>query len=205
MKLTKLTVLAATAAFVLNASAKLPSGFESVKIKATILTENGAKVVKTKITNDDILALIDTEYGTSFSKANGGKGYQLVAYGLYEEEFAVLDKNGNVALSDASSDTNEFYSLYIYPYNDDNWVESYKGEKYNYTIPDVSLTYNSSDDEDFFYVDGLMTDKVDWNTYNENYSMKNGQGSISFNDEDVFGPITGSVSGSGKDVYPFDY
>ena len=49
MKPTKLIILAATAAFVLNASAKLPLYYESVVFKATVLTESGAKV----ITNED--------------------------------------------------------------------------------------------------------------------------------------------------------
>ena len=52
-----------------------------------------------------------------------------------------------------------------------------------------------------------MTDKVNWDSYNESYSLKNGQGSIYFDDEGIYGTIMGaSVSGSGKDVdYPFDY
>jgi hypothetical protein len=205
MKLTKLTILAAIAAFALNASAKLPSGLESVAIKATVFTENGAKVVKMKVTTDDILSLIDNEYGTSYAKQNGGKGYQLASWGLYEEEFAVVDKDGNVVLSDASYDGDNYY-LYINPSVDSNWVDSYKGEKYNYTIPDVELLYRSNDEYDTFYVYGLMTDKVNWDTYDENYSMKNAQGSIYFEDEGIYGPMTASVSGSGKDVeYPFDY
>jgi hypothetical protein len=205
MKLTKLTILAATAAFVMNASAKLPSGLESVVIKATVVTESGAKVVKTKITTDDILSLIDNEYDTSYSKQNGGKGYQLVSYGLYEEEFAVADKDGNIVLENATSDGND-YELSLDPYYDDNWVRSYKGQNSSYIIPEAELYYNSADDNDSLYVDGLMTDKVNWDSYNESYSMKNGQGSISFEDEDTYGPImSGTVSGSGKDVYVFDY
>ncbi|MGA2789135.1 MAG: hypothetical protein ABSF60_16575 [Verrucomicrobiota bacterium] len=206
MRPTKLIILAASAAFVLNASAKLPSGYESVVIKATVVTESGAKVVKSKITTDDILTLIDTEYDTSYAKKDGGKGYQLVSYGLYEEEFAVADKDGNIVLTNASSDGDD-YRLYLDAYNDDNWVESYKGANYNYTIPDAELYYNSADDNDSFYVDGLMTDKVNWDSYNESYSLKSGQGSIYFDDEGIYGPImSASVSGSGKDVdYPFDY
>ena len=107
MKPTKLIILAATAAFVLNASAKLPSGYESVVFKATVLTESGAKVVKMKITTDDILTLIDNEYGTSYAIKDGGKGYQLVSYGVGydyggDDIFAVMDKNGTVVLANAS-------------------------------------------------------------------------------------------------------
>ncbi|MGD0206910.1 MAG: hypothetical protein ABSC89_04810 [Verrucomicrobiota bacterium] len=206
MKLTKLTVLAATAAFVLNASAKLPSGTESVVFKATVLTESGAKVVQTKITTDDILSLIDNEYGTSYAKQDGGKGYQLVSYGVYEEEFAVADKNGTIVLANASSNGDD-YELYLYPYEDDNYVYSYKGENYNYTVPDVEVYYRSANEDDSFYVYGLMTDKVNWTSYNETYSVKNGQGSISFEDESIYGPIMNAgVSGSGKAVeYPFGY
>ena len=214
MKLTKLTILAATAAFVLNASAKLPSGYESVVFKATVLTEHGAKVVQTKITTDDILTLIDNEYGTSYAKKDGGKGYQLVSYGVgYDygidgaDIFAVMDKNGNVVLGNASFNvvTPDDYYLYLDPYDDNNWVESYKGENYNYTVPQVEVYYNSASDEDSFYITGLMTDKVNWSSYNENYSLKNGQGSIVFNVEGIDGTIMGAtVSGSGKDVDPFD-
>lgn len=213
MKLTKLTILAATAAFVLNASAKLPSGYESVVFKATVLTEKGAKVVTTKITTDDILTLIDNEYGTSYAKKDGGKGYQLVSHGVgyaYSGEddiFAVMDKNGTVVLANASFNivTPDAYYLYLYPYDDSNWVESYKGENYNYTVPQVEVFYNSSDDNDSFYIYGLMTDKVNWSSYDENYSLKNGQGSIDFSNEGIFGPIMNAgVSGSGKDVDPFD-
>ncbi|MGA3141520.1 MAG: hypothetical protein ABSF10_00545 [Verrucomicrobiota bacterium] len=211
MKLTKLTVLAATAAFVLNASAKLPLYCESVVFKATVLTENGAKVVQTKITTDDILGLIDNEYGRSYAKKDGGKGYQLVSEGVGRDYssgydiFSVADKDGNIVLANASFNGDAYY-LYLYPY-DGNWVESYKGANYNYTAPQVEVYYNSSDDNDSFYVTGLMTDKVNWDSYNESYSLKNGQGSIEFDDEDIYGPIMGaSVSGSGKDVdYPFNW
>ncbi|MGA2787838.1 MAG: hypothetical protein ABSF60_09955 [Verrucomicrobiota bacterium] len=103
MKPTKLIILAASAAFVLNASAKLPSGYESVVLKATVVTESNAKLVKTKITSDDMLSLIDNEFGTSYAKQDGGKGYQLVSYGLSDEEFAVIDKNGNIVLENAST------------------------------------------------------------------------------------------------------
>ncbi len=206
MKLTKLIILAATAAFVLNASAKLPSGYESVVFNATVLTESGAKVVQTKITTDDILTLIDNEYGTSYAKKDGGKGYQLVSYGVGDEELAVLDKNGTVVLTNASHNGDDYY-LYVDPYeSDDNWVESYKGENYNYTVPEVEVEYNSSDDSDSFFVTGLMTAKVNRDSYNESYSVKNGQGTIYFDDEEIYGTImNASVSGSGKDVYVFDY
>ena len=124
MKLTKLIILAATAAFVMNASAKLPSGYESVIFNATVLTEIGAKVVKTKITTDDILVLIDNEYDTSYAKQDGGKGYQLVSYGVgYDYDgydiFAVMDKNGTVVLANASfKEGDDNYELYLSPYND---------------------------------------------------------------------------------------
>jgi hypothetical protein len=128
-----------------------------------------------------------------------------VSYGLYEEEFAVADKDGNIVLENATSDGND-YELSLDPYYDDNWVRSYKGQNSSYIIPEAELYYNSADDNDSLYVDGLMTDKVNWDSYNESYSMKNGQGSISFEDEDTYGPImSGTVSGSGKDVYVFDY
>ena len=65
----------------------------------------------------------------------------------------------------------------------------------------------SANEDDTFYVTGLMTDKVNWNSWNESYSLKNGQGSIDFDDEGIYGTIiSASVSGSGKDVdYPFDW
>jgi hypothetical protein len=212
MKLTKLTILAATAAFVLNASAKLPSGYESVVIKATVMTENGAKVVTTKITTDDILTLIDQEFGTSYSKQHGGKGFQLVSQGVgyaFDGEydiFSVMNQNGVVVLANASF-SGAYYELYLYPYNDSNWVESYKGDKYTYTVPSVELYYRSGDDNDTFNVYGTMTDNVVWGTiYSENYSVKNGQGSMYFIDvTTIRGPVTGaSISGSGTDVYPFN-
>jgi len=210
MKLTKLTVLAAVGALALSASAKLPSGFESVNVKATVLLDNGAKTVKMKITTDDILSLIDNEFGTSYSKENGGKGYQLVSYGvgygyIGYDIFAVLDKDGNVVLSNASFSGDEDYYLYLYPYQDRNWVSSGTDPKITYTIPQVGVYYNSGDDEDSFYIYGLMTDKVNWDTDTENYSLKNGQGSLTFFDEEIFGPIMdASVSGKGTDVYPFN-
>jgi len=214
MKSTKLTLLAVVGTFglfSLSASAKLASGYESVNFKATVVTENGAKIVKTKITTDDILSLIDNEYGTSYAKQNGGKGYQLVSYGVgygYDSDydiFGVVDKNGSNVLSNASFNEDD-YELYIYPYEDRTWVRSYVGENYTYIVPTVEVYYYSADDEDSFYVYGLMTDKVNWDSYNESYSLKNGQGSIYFDDEGIYGPIMGaSVSGSGKDVYGFDY
>jgi hypothetical protein len=212
MKPTKLIILAAAAAFVLNASAKLPSGYESVVFNATVLTESGAKVVQMKITTDDILTLIDNEYGTHYAVKDGGKGYQLVSYGVGDDFdsgddiFAVLDKNGTVVLADASFDGLSDYYLYLYPYDGSEWVDSHTGENYNYTVPQVEVYYNSSDDEDSFFVTGLMTDKVNWTSDSENYSVKNGQGSIDFNDEGIYGVImNATVSGSGTDVYPFDY
>ena len=57
-----------------------------------------------------------------------------------------------------------------------------------------------------FDVYGLMTDKVNYDTDDENYSLKNGSGSMYFNDEEIYGPVMGAtVSGSGTDVDPFDY
>ena len=213
MKSTKLIILAATAAFVLNASAKLPSGYESVVLKATLMGESGNKIVKAKITTDDILSLIDNEYGTSYSKKDGGKGYQLVSYGVgYDYDgydiFAVMDKTGSIVLENASfhgsSETND-YELYLYPYEDGNYIYTYKGEKYTWYVPNVEVYYNSSDDNDSFDVYGTMTDKVDYTTDSENYSIKNGSGSFDFGDEDVYGPVTGvGVSGSGTDVDPYD-
>lgn len=210
-KLTLLAVAGTFGLFSLSASAKLASGLESVNLKATVLTENGAKVVKTKITTDDILSLIDNEYGTSYAKQDGGTGYQLVSYGVgYDygagyDIFAVADKTGAVVLENASFDLSADYALYLQPYNDETWVRSYNGTKDIYTVPSVEVFYRSADDFDSFNVSGLMTDKVDWSTYDENYSVKNGQGSIYFEDEGIYGPIMGaSVSGSGIDVDPFD-
>jgi len=206
MKPTKLIILAASAAFVLNASAKLPSGYESVVLKATVVTESNAKLVKTKITSDDMLSLIDNEFGTSYAKQDGGKGYQLVSYGLSDEEFAVIDKNGNIVLENASYNADDVdYYLYLDPYETDRWVDSYNGENYYFIIPGAEVRYESANDEDYFNVTGLITDKLNYDTDNENYSLKNGQGYIYFNDEEIYGTImNASVSGSGKDVDPFD-
>jgi hypothetical protein len=201
-KLTLVGAVAVLGLFGLNASAKLPSGYESVKVTGTILMQDGAKVKKVKVTTDDMLNLIDSEYDTSYSKADGGKGYQLVSYGVGDEEFAVLDKNGDVVLSDATGNEDNYY-FYIYPYANENWAIVENGEKDTWTVPGVELLFRSDDEEDTFTIQGLMTDKVNYGPDDENYDIKF-QGSVRLNDEDISGPISGSISGSGKDVDVLD-
>lgn len=211
MKLIKFATMAAAATvglIGLNTKAAVPSGYEPVNVKATLLAQDGDKVQKLKITTDDVLALIDSEYDTAYANQDGGSGFKLVTFGVDEEPLAVSDKDGNVVLSNASSDADNYF-LTLNPFYDDEWVNTISGsdsEKYNFTIAGVELTYRSNSEADSFFFEGLATDKVNYDTDSENFHLKNGEGYFDFGSQEISGVISGaSVSASGKDIDdPFD-
>src|SRR5580692_415514 len=99
-----LAVTAVVCLFGMKASASLPNGYESVIFKATLTLQasgSPAKTTKVSLSNKDLLALIAEE----FTSATIPSGAQLVLHGLEDETFnAVLDKNNNIVIANASSD-----------------------------------------------------------------------------------------------------
>jgi hypothetical protein len=98
----------------LSLQASMPNGYGPVSIKMTGLAQNDpviktngstvtAKVTlaKIKITNKDILGLIEDEFGAL------PDGAQLTT-AIMSSHFTVLDKDGNVLISNASSHTNSY-------------------------------------------------------------------------------------------------
>jgi hypothetical protein len=98
----------------MSAQASIPNGYGPVAVKMTALTQNDtvvttngstitAKVTTTKlkITTKDILALIGDEFGTL------PDGARLVSV-VMGPTFAVLDKDGNVLISNAGSHSGSY-------------------------------------------------------------------------------------------------
>ena len=196
----------------MSASA-LPSGYESVNVHGTLNIQNysstkGYFITKISVSNKDILGLVGDEFGTLAS------GDQLVSYGLYygnyTDIFAVLDKNNNVVHSDVSTDTGS-YELNMWFSEGSNWIYNHvpgTSDSENYQSSDGELYFSDYTGDNTFTMIGQGKDSVNWDNYNESYSINNMSGWFNMPMIDTgynYGLITGSISGSGKDVYPFDY
>jgi hypothetical protein len=208
----KISLFCATAALVslaLSASA-LPTGYESVNFHATVKVQDGAKIEKVSLDDKDLLNnFIGTEFATSIP--NGAK---LVSYGLGSEEFAVLNKDNDIFLEDASTNPSaaDHYSFYIYS----GWRETvyeetstnvYKGETANAELyymdgsGDYYLEATGSGSATVHYING------DFDYGNESYSGS-GEGYCFLPSGDLKGYgnrgiLKDSISGSGKEVEPF--
>jgi hypothetical protein len=190
-----------------------PAGYCSANIKATVLSQNDSVVTtngttitakitteKVKITNKDILGLIADEFGSL------PDGAQLVTYG-YGSDFVVLDKDGNVLISDASSSVTS-YRLYV---DSDNYVVAGKASSsptqmtqgIKETVCSV-LRYNNWNGSSWFMIAGVANVNVSMKltistaTLKESYKFT-GFGEGYMDGYDIVIP-SAKFSGSGKDL-----
>ena len=209
----KTLILSAVAATVglcaMNASA-LPNGWESANVQATLNFQNyssskGDFITKVSVSNKDVLFLINNEFGTV-----PNSGAQLVSYGLDDEEFAVLDKNNNTVIPDASynSGASDDYNLYFNPDYSGYYTKAYvpnKGDTWNYQCGQGALIYEDATDSNYFTLSGYTKWTDNFNTDNESYSMSNATGYFylpiaNASSYDSYGVISGGISGSGNNV-----
>jgi hypothetical protein len=183
-------------------ASSLPDGYSSVKIKLTAVMQAASttssssvkfNTTKVKVTNKEMLNLIATEWGVSF-----GDGTQLVLNNFWSGTFSVLNKDGLVLISNASSNESD-WSLYT-------WVEHYV---YTGKSTDTSISYKYdaigglwwNDGEDYNYLEvfgeaSIKDSGKESSGSKENFKLSgasNGQwgGSSAV--------VSGKVSGNGKD------
>ena len=203
-KLIPLAAAAVVCLFGMKASA-LPNGYEAVNFQAKLtlqMSQIPAKIKTVSMGNKDILNLIRGEF-ISTPIPNGAV---LVSRGLDGGGLAVLSSD-NVLLSDVTTNpaAADQYELNLSAYNDQHTM-SEKGNKnvYDYTSDQCTFTYTSADGSHYVSLEGTMTIEDNFQFYSETFKLANGSGSFNLplDGEDV-GTLTGSVSGSGKDVECF--
>jgi hypothetical protein len=203
----KLMPLAAAAVMGLlgmKASA-LPNGYESATFHATLILQNSEtpwEIKKISMSNKDLLNLIRTEFISTPIPSNA----QLVSRGLDGEQFEILVGN-TVLLSNVSTNTNsgDNYKLQFNAYAD-RWTESEVSNKnmFDYTSDLCILSYMSGDGSQSFTLEGTTTINDNLEFDNETFKMSNASGSFNLLiGGEGFGTMTGSFSGSGKDVECF--
>jgi hypothetical protein len=210
-KLTLFTAVTALGLLGLNAS--LPPGYTSVHINMVLLEQGGTNethhstkfhIHHEQIGDDDILGLIDDEFGTTYSVINGD---QLAISNFWDGTFSVLDKDGNVVLANASFNTNgDHYHLYFYATNTIYAATEATNHGSIFSVTDGSLRYRSGDGTNTFHLLGFTTvndSYFDHDTNStESYQLSGGIGSLSFPEEPLAGILTGSAGGFGKDNAP---
>jgi hypothetical protein len=192
-----------------------PPGLTSVQINLFVLgqggtntTSNGVTTVhfkQSRIDNDEILGLINNEFGTSFSKTNGD---HLAVSNFWDGKFIVLGRTNNILLANASSNTNgDHYQL---GFSSANTVLSATGTTNcvtKFSVADGFLIYESGNGSNAFTLEGFTTvnDTYFHGLSNsiESFQLSGGIGSISSSDTNgVSGVLTGNASGSGKNNAP---
>jgi hypothetical protein len=193
----------------------LPPGLTSVHVDMVVLGQgattetNGVTkfhLNSVNIHDDDILGLINNEYGTAFSVTNGD---HLAVSNFWDGKFLVVDDKGNVLLGNASSNTNgDKYHLYFYSTNAVYAGKEATNYETKYSVADGFFIYNSGNGTNGFHLKAYTT--VDDSYYNSNsaesYQLCSGIGHLSFPDNGTNGALSGvlvgSVSGDGKDDAP---
>ncbi len=175
----------------------------NIKVTGTFQTNNTTSgsttkynVIKVKITTKEMLKYVATEFDTTFPS-----GSKLVIDAFWGGDFSVLDKNGNVLLANASSNSevDDNYSLYT---DYDNYV--YTGKD-----TDSSTTYKYSTIGYLYFENG--NDSLDFEIYglakvNDSYPSGGGYNQsfkLTGADDAYFGSngvASGSMNGSGKDL-----
>jgi hypothetical protein len=202
-------LVAVAVAGLLGVSARASiSGYESVKIKGTILVQTNSttsgsttkyNVTKVKVVNKDVLKLIEAEFGTNYPSA-GTNGAQLVIDYFFNGAFYVLDKNGNEILSASHNGfVSDDYELYL---DYDNYVytgsDTSSKETYNY-VTTGEFFYRDATDANSFDVYGPTTVKETYATHDsESFKMNALVGDGTFGENDAV--VMGTVSGSGKNL-----
>jgi hypothetical protein len=203
----KLLVAVAVAGFLGMSARASISGYDLVNIKSVVLmqtneTTSGSttkyNVTKVKVTNKDVLKLIEMEFGTNFPSA-GTNGLLAIDY-FFDGSFYVLDKNGNEILYASGNDfVEDDYELYL---DYDNYVytgsDSPSKETYNY-VTTGEFYYEDATDANYFEVYGPTFVKETYsNTDSESFLMSALVGDGRFNENSAV--VLGTVKGAGKNV-----
>ena len=201
-KINQLAAVAMTGLLGLSAYAAIPADFSTVAIKLTVLTQNSTispfTVTKLKVTNKDVLAQVADEFGALPDTAQ----LVLTGNGFYGGTFAVLDKDGNVLIANASSSTDSYELSISNPNND------------IYTGKDsaTSETFKIITAGDFYWQDGTASNWLEVYgpaTVKDTYKASGSPESFKFGgveDGHLGGDdaiVTGSVSGKGKNTADF--
>lgn len=191
-----------------------PSNLTSVDIDLFILSQGGTNTSTNGVTtvhfkqsrldNDDILRLINDEFGTSFSETNGD---HLAISNFWNGQLLVLGKTNNILLATGSNTNGDHFQL---GFSSANTVFA-STESTNcltkFSVTDGFLKYESGNGSNSFSLEGFTTVN---DTYThgfsnsmESFQLSGGIGSISSTDTNgVSGVLTGSASGSGKNNAP---
>ena len=221
-KLAIATVIAATGLLTLRAQpfprgngSTLPPGYTSVHAFLFFLEQGNTNTdTNTDVTNfhlkqvnasdDFLLGLVNTEYGTSFSTTNGD---QLVVSNIWQGTFSVLGKDGSVLLANASANTNgDSYHLYFHSSRPVYAGTQKTNNASSFAITDTHLYYSSGDGTNKLHLEGFTTvdDEYfhDYTNSTESFQLSGGIGSFSFPDDGRHAVITGNIYGSGRDNAP---
>ena len=202
-KLIPLAVVAIVCLLGLNATA-LPTGYESANFHATLILQNSEtpwEIKKISMSNKDLLNLIRTEFISTPIPSNA----QLVSRGLDGGQFEILVGNTPLLANVSSSTNGDNYKLQFNAYAD-HWTVSEVSNKntFNYTSDLCILSYMSGDGSQSFTLEGTTTINDNLEFDNETFKMSNASGSFNLLiGGEGFGTMTGSFSGSGKDVECF--
>lgn len=154
------------------------------------------------IADNDILGLINDEFGTSFSTTNGD---QLAVHNFFDGKFMVVGPTNNVLLGDASTTANnDHYQLNLSSTNTVAATQVTTNASSIFSVTAGSLNYVSGNGTNSFHLQGLtMINDIFFNgTGNsvESFQLTGGIGSSSFpgSTNDLTGVLTGNISGFGQ-------
>lgn len=192
----------------------LPSGLTSVHVDLFVLgqgnttTNNGVIQVhfkQSRIDDNDILGLINDEFGTSFSETNGD---HLAISNFWDGKFIVLGRTNNVLLADASSNTNGDHFRLGFSSGKTVFASTETTNcETKFSVVDGFLNYESGNTSNSFTLEGFTTVNDayfnDFSNSAESFQLTGGIGSISSSGTNgLSGVLTGTVSGSGKNNAP---
>lgn len=188
-----------------------PPGFTSVNIDLSVLGQGNTNVVtnflgtatvvhfkQARIDNDEILGLINNQFGTSFSETNGD---HLAVSNFWDGELFVLGRDGTNLLAVASS------GHFVLDFTHSNVVSASTTTtncESKFSAMDGFLNYESGDGSNSFHLEGFTTVSDTYRGTNsaESFELSGGIGSASFGTNGVSGVLTGNASGEGKDNAP---
>jgi hypothetical protein len=191
------------------------SGLTLININMVVLgqaatsTNNGPMAfhfTQSTIGNNEILGLINDEFGTSFSTTNGD---QLAVRSFFDGKIMVVGPTNNVLLDDASTTANNDH--YQLNFSSTNTVSASQVSTNATTIFSVtagSLNYVSGDGTNSFHLQGLtMINDLFFNgsvNSMETFQLTGGIGSSSFpgTTNNMTGVLTGNITGFGQSPTP---
>jgi hypothetical protein len=189
------------------------SGLTSVNINLFVLGQGKTNTIggtttvhfkQSRLDNDDILGLINNEFGTSFSRTNGN---HLAVSNFWDGNFIVLDRTNNILLDTGSNTNGDHFQL---GFSSGNAVFSSTVTTNcvtKFSVADGFLIYQSGNGSNAFTLEGFTTVNDSYfhglSNSMESFQLSGGIGSISSSDTNgVSGVLTGSASGSGKNNAP---